>query len=95
MMLTTEDIRTVVSGLAKQYHVRQISLFGSRAAGTSRNDSDVDLIVEFFDPVTLLTLSQLRCQLEDALHLDVDLVHGPLRDDDLLELGEVIELYAA
>ena len=44
---------------------------------------------------TLLTLSEIQCQLEDMLNLDVDVIHGPIRDTDLIEVGKEIELYAA
>jgi predicted nucleotidyltransferase len=33
--------------LCRHYHIRQISLFGSRLKGTDRPDSDIDLLVEF------------------------------------------------
>ena len=33
--------------------------------------------------------------LEEMLNLDVDIVHGPLRETDLLEVENVVELYAA
>jgi uncharacterized protein len=31
----------------RKQHIRRLSLFGSRLAGTARPDSDVDLLVEF------------------------------------------------
>lgn len=40
---------------------------GSRADGANREDSDVDLIIEFSAPITLLTISKLRCELEELL----------------------------
>lgn len=67
----------------------------SRALGTNQEDSDVDLIMEFSAPISLLTLSEIQCQLEDMLNLDVDVIHGPIRDTDLIEVGKEIELYAA
>lgn len=44
---------------------------GSRADGTNREDSDVDLIIEFSAPITLLTISKLRCELEELLGVAV------------------------
>ena len=77
------------------YPIKKVVLFGSRATGTNREDSDVDLIMEFFTPITLLMLSKIRYQLEEVLGLRVDVIHGPIRDTDLLDIGEVVELYAA
>ena len=70
-------------------------MFGSRAAGTNRDDSDVDLIVEFEGRVSLLTISALRCRLEELLGSSVDVIHGPIQESDLIEIGKVVELYAA
>jgi predicted nucleotidyltransferase len=58
-------------------------------------DSDVDLIIEFTSQVSILTLSQIKCELEELLGLTVDVIHGPIREDDMIEIGEVVELYAA
>jgi uncharacterized protein len=36
-----------LAALCHRSHIRRLSLFGSRLKGTSRPDSDVDLLVEF------------------------------------------------
>ena len=81
--------------IIKQYSITRVILFGSRAAGSNREDSDVDLIVEFAGSTSLLTLSRLKCDLEDVLELSVDVIHGPMEETDLIEVGKTVELYAA
>lgn len=93
--MTIDAIKARVIPAADEFNISRIVLFGSRADGTNREDSDVDLIVEFACPVSLLTVSALKCRLEELLGLDVDVIHGPLRDSDLIEVGKVVELYAA
>ena len=93
--VTVEAIRALIIPAAGEFSVSRIVLFGSRADGSNREDSDVDLIVEFSHPVSLLTLAAFQCRLEELLGLDVDVIHGPLRDGDLIEVGKVVELYAA
>lgn len=93
--MTIEVIQEKVLEIIDDYPIKKVVLFGSRATGTNREDSDVDLIMEFFTPITLLMLSQIRYQLEEVLGLRVDVIHGPIRDTDLLDIGEVVELYAA
>ena len=93
--MTEEMIRKAVLSLVTEYPIKKVTLFGSRASGTNQEDSDVDLIMEFSAPISLLTLSEIQCQLEDMLNLDVDVIHGPIRDTDLIEVGKEIELYAA
>ena len=36
-----------IAELCKQYHVRELAVFGSTARGTASKDSDVDIFVEF------------------------------------------------
>ena len=39
--------RERLADLCRRYHVAKLELFGSRAKGTARPDSDVDLLVTF------------------------------------------------
>ena len=93
--MTTNDIKKAVVTFVDKYAIKSIILFGSRAAGTNTANSDVDLIVEFFNPVSLITLSKLKLDVEAALGLDVDIVHGPLSSNDMIEVGKEVVLYAA
>lgn len=81
--------------MVSQFPVIRVTLFGSRANGTNREDSDVDLIVEFSQPISLITLGLIKEYLENLIHLDVDIVHGPIRSTDLIKIERSIELYAA
>jgi hypothetical protein len=36
-----------------------------------------------------------KCELEGAIGLSVDIIHGPMRKEDVIEVGKVVELYAA
>lgn len=95
-MLNLRDIRKGVLAALEGYPVRRVQLFGSYAAGSQGESSDVDLIVEFeSEAVSLLTLSALRQRIEDTLGVQVDLVHGPLPEGSFLDVGEAVELYAA
>jgi predicted nucleotidyltransferase len=59
--------------LADRFHVSKIGYFGSFVTGNQTDMSDVDLIVEFSEPVgwNFFTLEKF---LEQALGLRVDLV---------------------
>ena len=93
--MTIDDIRSAVLQVAKMYPVSRVVLFGSRANGTAKSDSDVDLIFEFSGQVTLITLALITQQLEELLHTSVDVIHGPIQTGDLLEIDKEIEIYAA
>ena len=93
--MTIENLKEVMILISKKYPIEKVYLFGSRAEGTNKNDSDVDLIIEFSKRVSLLMLSSIKIELEELLQLEVDIVHGPLRETDLIEVKKVVELYAA
>lgn len=93
--MTIDRIRDITCSFISEYSIKSIILFGSRAEGTNSENSDVDLIVEFFIPVSLITLSKLKIDLEEALKLDVDIIHGPVTDENMIEVNKEIVLYAA
>ena len=39
--------RTALAELCRRHRIRRLSLFGSMLKGTARQDSDIDLLVEF------------------------------------------------
>ena len=55
--------------LCRRYRIRRLSLFGSTLKGTSRPDSDVDLLGEFEPDATpsLLTMTEIELQLSPLL----------------------------
>lgn len=93
--MTTEMLKSSMLIIANKYPIKKVTLFGSRATGTNHEDSDVDLIMEFSMPVSLLDLSMIKLELEEMLKIGVDIIHGPIEKSDLIEIGKVVELYAA
>ena len=95
-MLTIDDIKKTVAKIAPEYNLKKVTLFGSRARGNFREDSDVDLIVEFdTDAVSLFTLAGLMIDLEEIFGVKVDVIHGPKKDSWMIEIDREIEIYAA
>ena len=64
-MLTIEDIKKVVAKIAPEYNLKKVTLFGSRATGKNREDSDIDLIVDFPEGTTLLNHISLQNKLSE------------------------------
>ena len=95
-MLSLEQIKEGISIIATEYPIKKAELFGSYANGSNRPDSDVDLLVEFTTPrVSLLTINSMRYRLEELLNVNVDVVHGPLSADSMIEVDRRISLYGA
>jgi len=59
--------------LSEKYGVKSLALFGSVARDEARPDSDVDLLVEFDQPVGLFVFIGLQQFLETLLGCKVDL----------------------
>ena len=95
-MLTTEKITKTIGKIAQKYGIKRVKLFGSRATNHYREDSDVDLIIEFeTNVVSLFALGSLMNELEEKFGVSVDIIHGPLKKDSMLEIEKEIEIYAA
>lgn len=95
-MLSTNEIRDGVSKAVVGYPVKSIKMFGSYAEGKQTENSDVDLLVEFFMPhVSLFTISGLQIKLEELLGKDVDLIHAPIPEGSLLDIRKTVDIYEA
>ena len=93
--MSNDIIKSTILSIVDKYSITRVVLFGSRAANTNSADSDVDLIMEFSKPVSLITLAMIKNELEEKLKLDVDVIHGPIREDDMIEIDKEVVLYAA
>lgn len=77
-MKSLNEIKTILrehmDELRTKYGVRSIEIFGSYVRGEQREDSDLDLLVEFEEPVGLLTISMLQVYLSGLLGIKVDVI---------------------
>lgn len=63
-----------VSPLCEKYHVKTLRVFGSVARGESTEHSDLDLLVTFSRPISLLQMVQLERELSSIVGRKVDLL---------------------
>jgi uncharacterized protein len=70
------QIRALGPDLRQRYHVRNLGIFGSYVRGEQREDSDLDVLVEFGDGATLMDYAGLQLELTDALGVRVDLANS-------------------
>lgn len=82
--MTLDDARNKLAAQRDElraFKVQTLSVFGSVARGEAGSDSDVDLLVEFSEPVGLFEFARLQAFLEEILGRRVDLVTpGALRE---------------
>jgi predicted nucleotidyltransferase len=67
-------IQNIILTYLQNYNPRKIGIFGSFARGENNKDSDIDVLVEFKDSPSLLTLIKLENDLSDLLGIKVELV---------------------
>ena len=70
----TQLLKDGLPDLEESYHVKQLGVFGSAARGEMREKSDVDILVEFSEPIGMFKFIDLERRLSDALSKKVDLV---------------------
>jgi uncharacterized protein len=78
----------------ERYHVDNLALFGSHARGDPREDSDIDILVDFTPGADLLDLSGLKLYFEDIFGRPVDVVPRRSIREELIEsiLTEAIDI---
>ena len=77
-MKTLDEIKQILAEhrekLKEKYRVIEIGIFGSYVKGEQKEESDVDVLVEFETPVSLLHIVSLENHLSDILGIKVDVV---------------------
>lgn len=69
-----QSLRQLQPVLAEQYQVNSLGVFGSFVRQEQRTASDLDLLVTFVEPPSLLRFVELENYLSDRLGIPVDLV---------------------
>ncbi len=84
--LSNTDIETIFQILKKYPEISTVILFGSRAKGTHKTASDIDLAI-MDEGIDIITLARIKSELEDSsLPYFVDILHYPsIEHKDLKE----------
>ena len=68
------EIKNIILSHLKGFDPIKVGIFGSFARGDSKKGSDIDILVEFKEAPSLLTLIKLENDLSEILGVKVDLV---------------------
>ncbi len=76
MVYSIEQIRELVSPVAKKHNIKSVFLFGSYARGTATEGSDIDLIIDTSgtEIKSLLHLAVIQDELETVFGKSIDLI---------------------
>ena len=73
-MTDIEEMKARLRPLLLKKGVKKASLFGSQVRGDATATSDVDILVELDEGLSLLDVIALKHELEDSIGKNVDLV---------------------
>ncbi|MGB3480078.1 MAG: nucleotidyltransferase family protein [bacterium] len=77
-MKSLEEIKMILkkhkSVIEKRFKVKEIGIFGSYVRGEQKNISDIDILVEFYEPVGFFAFLDLEEYLTGLFNTKVDLV---------------------
>lgn len=69
-----QRLHSAIPRLHGHGNIRKISLFGSQAKQQAVQGSDVDLLIEFMEPIGFFALAAMERSLSETLDAPVDLV---------------------
>ena len=77
-MATLDEIKKIINEhkqeLKEKHKIIEIGIFGSYVRGEQKKKSDVDILVEFGEPISLLDLVGAENYISDLIRKKVDLV---------------------
>ena len=72
--MNQSEIKNIILSHLKEFNPIKVGIFGSYARGDNKKGSDIDILVEFKESPSLLTLIKLENDLSEILGVKVDLV---------------------
>ena len=89
-----EQISKLILPILQRYGVSKAALFGSVVKDQARPDSDIDILVQIENDISLLDFVGLKLELEQILKANVDVVEydtiKPLLRETILKEQQVI-----
>ena len=74
MIHDIDEIKQKALPILIKYGVKKAGLFGSYARGDMNNNSDIDILVEIDDDISLLDFVGIKLDIEESLGKKIDLI---------------------
>ena len=72
--MTTAKLKKLIAGILDKYPVAKAALFGSFARGEATRNSDIDILIETSEPISLFTILKIELELKKATKRKIDIV---------------------
>lgn len=72
-MISQQQIDVIID-VMKPYKPKRIGIFGSYARGENSENSDLDILYQFEEPISLFQKFKIQEKLEDKLKFNIDFV---------------------
>jgi predicted nucleotidyltransferase len=69
-----KKIQESIVSILTRYDAERIAIFGSYARGEALKHSDIDILVRFARPKSLIQIVQIEDEIRKSIHMKVDLV---------------------
>ena len=69
-----KKIQETIVSILTRYDAERIAIFGSYARGEAGENSDIDILVRFTRPKSLIQIVQIEDEIRQSIHMKVDLV---------------------
>jgi len=77
-MLSLDEIKQSLTAqksiLQNKYKINRLGIFGSYVRGEQKSESDLDILIDYEEAPSLITLIEIENQLSELLGMKVDLV---------------------
>jgi len=84
--MTTVTQNQQIINYFRPYQPEWVGVFGSWARSENKPESDLDILIKLFKPVSMLTFVRMQRELSEMLNVPVDLVsEGGLKNERLRE----------
>ena len=81
-MSKTEINKNIINYLSK-YNFKKIAIFGSYVRNEHKPNSDIDILIDYHKPISLLQLVRIERELTELLGIKVDLITERAVNPDL------------
>ena len=87
------ELKLTIVETLKELNPQEIAVFGSYARGEESADSDIDILISYNDAVDFFQIVDAIRQLEDKIHVKVDLVSKSAASQKFLNSIETDLIY--